>query len=510
MSWSAGYVTDVDYTYGYYSELNPYYARFVLQDAGYALPAWHTACELGFGQGISVNLHAAGGSLQWYANDFNPQHAAFAQALAAASGSGAVLSDESFAEFCTRDDLPAFDFIGLHGIWSWISADNRALIVDFVRRKLRVGGVLYISYNTLPGWAAFTPLRKLFASHAERMSAPGAGVEAQVKAALDFSQQLLAAEPRALSDSRVKDRLGTIAKQDPHYLAHEYFNRDWEPMYFADLAAALAPAKLSYACQASTLDQVPVLHFTPAQQALLDGISDPLFRETVRDYIQNQQFRRDYWIKGARKLAPAEQQAQWASLRVALAVPRDQVKMKLALPRGTITLTPALYEPVLDALGDGQPHTLGELARQLLGPAMQRSQLVEVIRVLVGARMLLPLPPQPAADGQAAARLNQHIVQLAQHSARIAALASPQSGGGVPLSRFSQLFIQQYLAGERTADSLARYVHALLQHNRERVVHEGKMLESDDAQLAHLQGLAQHFLQGELPLLQGMGILPKV
>ena len=141
MSWSAGYVTDVDYTYGYYSELNPYYARFVLQDAGYALPAWHTACELGFGQGMSVNLHAASGSLQWYANDFNPQHAAFAQELAAISGSGAELSDESFAEFCARDDLPQFDFIGLHGIWSWISPDNRALIVDFVRRRLRVGGV---------------------------------------------------------------------------------------------------------------------------------------------------------------------------------------------------------------------------------------------------------------------------------------------------------------------------------------------------------------------------------
>ncbi|MBP7580546.1 MAG: class I SAM-dependent methyltransferase [Vogesella sp.] len=507
MSWSAGYVTDVDYTYGYYSELNPYYARFVLQDAGYALPAWHTACELGFGQGMSVNLHAASGSLQWYANDFNPQHAAFAQELAAISGSGAELSDESFAEFCARDDLPQFDFIGLHGIWSWISPDNRALIVDFVRRRLRVGGVLYISYNTLPGWAAFAPLRKLFACHAERMSAPGAGIEAQVKAALDFSQQLVATEPRALSDSRVKDRLGTIAKQDPHYLAHEYFNRDWEPMYFADLAAALAPAKLSYACQASTMDQVPVLHFTPEQQALLDGIADPLFRETVRDYIQNQQFRRDYWIKGARKLAPAEQQAQWERMRVALAVPRDQVKMKLALPRGTINLTPALYDPLLEILQDGQPRTLGELAKRLLGPAMQRSQLVEVIRVMVGARMLHPLPEQAAADGQAAARLNQRIVQLAQHSAGIAALASPQTGGGVPISRFTQLFIQQYLAGEREADGLARYVHTLLQRNRERVVHEGKMMENDAAQLAHLQGLAQRFLQAELASLQALGIV---
>jgi SAM-dependent methyltransferase len=66
------------------------------------------------------------------------------------------LFDESFAEFASRD-LPEFDYIGLHGIWSWISDENRAVIVDFIRRKLKVGGVLYISYNTLPGWAPLPP-----------------------------------------------------------------------------------------------------------------------------------------------------------------------------------------------------------------------------------------------------------------------------------------------------------------------------------------------------------------
>ena len=71
--------------------------------------------------------------------------------MATASGAGAQLFDQSFAEFCNRGDLPHFDFIGLHGIWSWISDENRAVIVDFVRRKLAVGGVLYVSYNTQPG-----------------------------------------------------------------------------------------------------------------------------------------------------------------------------------------------------------------------------------------------------------------------------------------------------------------------------------------------------------------------
>lgn len=75
--------------------------------------------------------------------------------------------DEAFADFCHGTDLPDFSFIGIHGIWSWISDSNRAVLVDFVRRKLRVGGVLYISYNTQPSWAAMVPMRDLLNEHAQ-------------------------------------------------------------------------------------------------------------------------------------------------------------------------------------------------------------------------------------------------------------------------------------------------------------------------------------------------------
>ena len=102
---------------------------------------------------------------RWWGTDFNPAQAGFAQELAVASGAGARLFDESFAEFCHRADLPDFDYIGLHGIWSWISDPNRAVIVDFVRRKLKVGGVLYMSYNTYPGWAPMLPLQHLSLIH---------------------------------------------------------------------------------------------------------------------------------------------------------------------------------------------------------------------------------------------------------------------------------------------------------------------------------------------------------
>ena len=147
-NWTAGYVADVGYTYGYYTELNPLRISLAFLNAGLVPPQMGAACELGFGQGVSTNLHAAASVTQWHGTDFNPSQASFAQELGQASGADVALCDEAFDAFCSRDDLPAFDYIGLHGIWSWISDANRAVIVDFIRRKLKVGGVLYISYNT--------------------------------------------------------------------------------------------------------------------------------------------------------------------------------------------------------------------------------------------------------------------------------------------------------------------------------------------------------------------------
>jgi len=153
--WSSGYVADVGYTYGYYQELNPLRTALLSLHAGIAPSEITTACELGFGQGLSLNIHAAASDVDWSGTDFNPSHAAFARKLAELSGSGARLFDDAFADFARRDDIPDFDYIALHGIWSWISDENRAVIVDFVKRKLKVGGILYISYNTIARMGRF-------------------------------------------------------------------------------------------------------------------------------------------------------------------------------------------------------------------------------------------------------------------------------------------------------------------------------------------------------------------
>lgn len=329
--WTSGYVADIGYIFGYYQELNPLRARLAFLNAGLVPPESGVHCELGYGQGMSANIHAAASASTWFATDFNPAQAAFAQSLAAASGANAHLTDEAFADFCTRADLPEFDSIGLHGIWSWINDENRAIIVDFIRRKLKVGGVLYISYNTQPGWAAMVPMRDLLTEHSEVMGVPGQGIVPRIDAAIDFAEKLLATNPSYLkANPVVAERLKGIKAHNRNYLAHEYFNRDWLPMPFSRMAQWLEPAKINYACSAHYHDHIDAINLSAEQQTLFKEIPDAMFRETVRDFMVNQQFRRDYWVKGPRKLNPLEQAEAFRVQKVTLVTHRPDVSLKVA------------------------------------------------------------------------------------------------------------------------------------------------------------------------------------
>lgn len=507
--WTAGYIADIGYTYGYYGELNPLRLRLAFLSAGLVFPEVGTACELGFGQGMSTNLHAAASTTQWSGTDFNPAQAAFAQQLAAASGADVKLHDEAFAEFCNRPDVPDYDYIGLHGIWSWISDENRAVIVDFIRRKLKVGGVLYISYNTQPGWSAMVPLRNLLTEHAEVMGAPGQGIAARIDGALAFAEQLLNTNPGfARTNPQVAVRLEKMKTQSRNYLAHEYFNRDWSPMAFSQMAEWLAPAKMNYACSAHLIDHADQINLSVEQQTLLNSIPDPMFRQTVRDYCTNQQFRRDYWVKGAQQLNPLERAELLRAQRVILTTPRPEVSLTVKTSLGEAEMQTAIYSPILDALADYQPRTIAELETALQAHNINFAQLVQALLILVGSGNVQPAQSEEAIESAIthSHRLNRHLYNKSRNNSELNYLASPVTGGGVVAPRFHQLFLLALSDGKSTAPEMAEAVWALLKMQGQRILKEQKTLETEEETIAHLTEEAQAFIDTKLPLLKALRI----
>ena len=505
-TWASGYVTDIEYTHGYYPELNP--ARILLAFVvnGLTFPEVGTACELGFGQGVSTNIHASSSRVSWWGTDFNPTQAGFAQELGVVSG--AKVFDDSFAEFCTRPDLPDFDFIALHGIWSWVSDENRLLIVDFVRRKLKVGGVLYISYNTFPGWSTAAPLQHLMIEHKDKTGASGLGIVKQVDGALEFIDRLLNTNPLwARANPSIAERFAKIAPQNKKYLAHEYFNQEWSPMYFSDMARYLETAKLSFACSANYNDYIDDINLKSEHQKLLNDIPDSHFRQTIRDYMVNQQFRKDYWVKGARKLNFVQKADAMRSQAVVLTTHRADVQLKTAGLLGGVSMVESIYNPILDFLGDYVPKTIGQIEAGL--KTHNLTQIQQAVLLLIGQGHLSPAQDVKIVETckTHAKTLNQVLLNKARGSGDVGYLANPVTGGGLPVNRFQQLFLLAYQQGQKSSEQMAQFAWNTLIAQGQRLIKEGKTLETAEDNLNELTAQAGSFNSKLLPILRAHHML---
>lgn len=507
--WTAGYAAEVSYTFGYFNELNPLNTKLALLDAGICPPKQGVACELGFGQGLSTNIHAAASKTQWFGTDFSPSQAGFAQKMAQACDNQAQLFDQAFAEFTQREDLPDFDFIGLHGTWTWVSDENRQILVDFISRKLKVGGVLYISYNTQAGWANMMPIRHLMNEHVHIVGAQGDDPVNKIQAALSFTEELLNSDPAyARANPQAKELFEQIKHHHPNYLAHEYFSSDWKPMPFSELADWLSPAKLDYVCSAYTLDSVNALNLSEPQENLIKQQPNAYFRETLRDLCVNQQFRKDYWVKGAQRLDRFEQMEQMMALRFVLTQLPNEFDFAVEGALGAMTLKRETYQPIIDFFADHQIKTLAQLVKAMSSHQINLDQIIQAILILnaKGTLQLAQSDEVIKSVGDRTRQLNRFMLKKARGSDEIQHLASPVTGGGLLIEGYEMLFLLALTFGHQEPQAIAKFSWGLLKQRGVQLQRNGENLTSDADNLDELANQVQYFLGEPLTLYRALGV----
>jgi hypothetical protein len=345
--------------------------------------------------------------------------------------------------------------------------------------------------------------------HAEVLGSEGRGIVSRIDGALEFADKLLSTNPLfSRANPLVGDRIKKLKEQNRHYLAHEYFNRDWHPMHFATMAEWLEPAKLQWACSANYLDAIDALNLTADQQAFLNEIPDPMFRQSVRDFMVNQQFRKDYWVKGARRLSTLDQTEALRQQRVVLGQPRVDVSLKVLGALGEAALQESVYAPILDELADLKPRSLAQLERAVQPQRINFAQLLQAVLVLSGAGGLLPVQDdevtstlRPRTD-----RLNTHLMHKARSSSELSYLVSPVTGGGVAVGRMQQLFVLARQSGRQQPADWAAFAWSLLVAQGQRLIKEGKTLERPEDNLAELTAQAQTFAEKQLPVLRALQV----
>jgi hypothetical protein len=510
MEWTSGYVSEIDYVHGYYGELCPALLQLACLSAG-VWPAFGERIkylELGFGQGLSINIHAAALEGEFWGTDFNPDHVVHARALATASGSDVTLLDDSFEQLSRRTDLPEFDIIALHGVWTWISDENRRFIVDIIDRRLRVGGVVYVSYNPQPGWAPAVPVRHLMKLHSDIVGSASSGIETRIENALSFAQQVIdtgalyfRANPGAAALVR------SVSTANRNALAHEFFNRDWAVMPFSDVARWLEGAKLTFVASAHLMDHIDPVNLTPEGQKLLAGIKHPVFRESVRDFLVNEKFRRDIFIKGARRLGAIEKAELVQEQSFVLTTQVDDVRMKAKGRLGEAELPDQTYRPVIEALAADNfaPKTIGQLLRggKL---TMSREELFEAMLVLTGSGYLHPARTPSKATRARCAALNRFLFEYARDVTEIAHVASCVTGGGISVSPVQQLFLLAARQGQESPAAQAAFVRDMFSSQGRRVLKEGRVVQANEEFMSDLNHQAIQFGAKRLPILKALGI----
>ncbi len=183
------------------------------------------------------------------------------------------------------EDLPPFDFIVLHGVYSWVPEAVRGEIREFIRRTLAPGGLVMVSYNAMPGWAHLQPIRRMMRAYAE--SLPGNSLD---KARAAFARVEFLARNGAgyfATLPAAAEHLKKIAAHDIRYVAHEYLTPHGDPFWFDEVAAAMGAVGLAFAGSMTPADNYPELMMPEAFRSLAESATTRGALEAHRDIVAN-------------------------------------------------------------------------------------------------------------------------------------------------------------------------------------------------------------------------------
>jgi len=391
-----GYATDIPYLRDFKPLLAPAWLDHVALVGGVQPPARDTGfawCDLGCGQGVTANILAATHPCgTFHAIDVMLAHIDHGQRLAAEAG----IANVSFhcVDFAAAVDLelPSFDYIVTHGVYSWVDTANQRALRRFFDRRLQPGGLVYVSYNAMPGWARDLPFQRLARELARGSSGDSA---ARFTAALDIIRALIAAKAPALAPSFIVGELEHRPEDyTPAYLVHEFMPGAWQPLYVTEVRAAMKTIGLVPVGSATLIENLDPLVLGGYAREMLAGIADDDLRELIRDFFLDQRFRCDVFARDVRRMRGERRRGALLRSSFALARPATAIRYSAATPAGFHPYNDPTARAIVSALADG-PRSLAEIA----STSASAEDLAANVLVLCAVGDVVPAEPGRAPVG---------------------------------------------------------------------------------------------------------------
>jgi SAM-dependent methyltransferase len=512
-SWTSGYISDVEYTLGFYRELAPTYLNFACLMNGVEGPDLNRPlryAELGCGRGYgTVLLAASNPNIEFLGIDFNPSHIAEARSLAErAKIPNVTFLEMSFADAAESNDpkLSNFDIVVLHGIYTWVERSVREDIHRFLLKKLLAGGLVYNSYNTQPGWATVGPIQQLVMEVARRSPRDSLAVigEAQelLKSLIEHSSAFIVQNPG------VKARVEGMAQQDRAYLAHEFVNSGWEPIYVTEVMKNFGEAKLTYIGSASLTENRIDLCVPKNLQDLVRKAPDAGMRELLKDYAINKQFRRDLYVRGPQRLSNHEQRRRLNQTPFISLLMSGQLPEKIKIPLGEISISKEITQVILNTLGDGVA-TGGDIIAAAQQKSLNDRDVVMCMLLLVGAGFISPAyPARPNDTSGSVARLNQTIMRITAASDTHRFLASSATGSAIKANFLDRIIaLSDFGPGGANDVDIAHQTFDMLEAEGQVLRRDGEPIKKTDSEIEAIAKLVSDFREHRLPRWRALGVI---
>ena len=507
------YVTDVPYLRAFVRDLSPLTLRLVAALNGFPPPApdHFDYCELGSAHGdTTATLAAAYPNARFLGIDINPEHIASARRLASEGEVGNVRFLERDFEDLSQSEVPPLDFITAHGVLSWVGPAKRKAMLALASAKLKTGGLLYVSYNALPGWAAVEPLRQLML---DRGAAVGGSSIERAREGLAFAKLLRDAGAAYFTGNpAAKEMLTTMERMGLPYIVHEYLHAHWVPMYFTQVATEMAASNLYFVGQLPLYLNYRDLAVPASLAGVFSTVADRITFESLKDYATNQFFRRDVFVKGKVLRDEAAAAAFFESTPFGTLIGEGALAREVRVGHHTLHFAGEIFDALLPALSEGAT-TVEALARtpalSRFGAARVREAMVRLVLAGQASPTVETTRAAPAPDGRfrVVSSYNRMMLRERFTTDDPLVLASPVAGTGIPIPVLEAVTLR--LLTEIPEAKWGEWLTEFVQKEPFRLKVRDRTVEDDHARVQVLLGQVEPFRTKRLPKLIELGIVAR-
>ena len=179
-----------------------------------------------------------------------------------------------------------FDYIVAHGIYSWVPEQVRDALLALGGQRLTPDGVMFVSYNTLPGCRIRQVAWDILRAHVQHITDPPMRLDEARRLARILGE---GGKVWQEADEAVRAEFRAIAGRSDSVLYHDDLAVPNDPIYFRDFVAHAARFGLKYLAEAD-LHSMSAAGISADARAYLSTL-DPLTREQYLDYLRLRRFR---------------------------------------------------------------------------------------------------------------------------------------------------------------------------------------------------------------------------